>query len=116
MFLTSMRLLFFYVFFVWLKASLATNILGNETHVIALLQFKESISNDPYGVLSSWNTSSHFCNWHGITCSIKHQRVQQLSLQQCQLHGTISPYIGNLSFLRTLNLASNSFYGEIPGR
>ncbi|KAL1339307.1 hypothetical protein AAHE18_U026300 [Arachis hypogaea] len=99
----SMGLLFFYVFFVWLKASLATNILGNETDVIALFRFKDS-----------WNTSSHFCNWHGITCSIKHQRVQHLSLQQCQLHGTISPYIGNLSFLRTLNLASNSFYGEIP--
>ncbi|KAL4286348.1 hypothetical protein AHAS_Ahas19G0077200 [Arachis hypogaea] len=127
MFLTSMRLLFFYVFFVWLKASLATNILGNETHVIALLQFKESISNDPYGVLSSWNTSSHFCNWHGITCSIKHQRVQQLSLQQCRLFrlqqlylpdnkltGEFPVSLANCSELRLLNMSNNSLYGRIP--
>ncbi|KAL4286347.1 hypothetical protein HN873_066346 [Arachis hypogaea] len=127
MFFPSMRLLFFYVFFVGLKPSLATNILGNETDVIALLRFKESISNDPYGVLSSWNASSHFCNWHGITCSIKHQRVQQLSLQQCRLFrlqqlylpdnkltGEFPVSLANCSELRLLNMSSNNLYGQIP--
>ena len=29
-------------------------------------------------------------------------------------YGSISPYIGNLTFLRFINLQNNSFYGEIP--
>jgi hypothetical protein len=39
----------------------------NQTDHLTLLQFKDSISNDPNGVLDSWNSSTHFCNWHGIT-------------------------------------------------
>ncbi|KAJ1431190.1 Serine/threonine-protein kinase, active site [Sesbania bispinosa] len=85
---------------------------GNETDHLALLKLKESISNDPFGVLVSWNASIHFCEWHGITCM--HQRVTELNLQGYQLHGSLSPHIGNLSFLTNLNLRNNSFYGKIP--
>lgn len=35
-------------------------------------------------------------------------------LQSKAMVGVISPHIGNLSFLRTLNLMNNSFQGEIP--
>ncbi|XP_061346128.1 probable LRR receptor-like serine/threonine-protein kinase At3g47570 [Gastrolobium bilobum] len=87
---------------------------GNKTDHLALLKFKESISNDPYGILVSWNSSTHFCNWHGITCSPIHQRVTELNLQGYQLHGFISPHVGNLSFLINLNLRNNSFYRKIP--
>ncbi|KAB1216913.1 hypothetical protein CJ030_MR4G016074 [Morella rubra] len=86
----------------------------NETDRLALLKFKESISMDPYGTLSSWNDSIHFCNWYGITCSRRRQRVAALYLQNHNLYGTVSPYIGNLTFLRFINLRNNSFYGEIP--
>nr|XP_023872070.1 receptor kinase-like protein Xa21 [Quercus suber] len=86
----------------------------NETDRLALLKFKESIDYDPYGILSSWNDSIHFCNWHGITCGRRHQRVTTLELQGHNLRGTIPPYIGNLTFLRAINLQNNSFYGEIP--
>ena len=88
--------------------------LGNETDMFALLKFKESISNDPNGVLSSWYASTNFCNWRGIACSRRHQRITSLDLEGHDLRGTISPYIGNLSFLRLLNLMNNSFTGEIP--
>ncbi|XP_061341778.1 probable LRR receptor-like serine/threonine-protein kinase At3g47570 [Gastrolobium bilobum] len=88
--------------------------LGNQTDHLALLKFKESISNDPYGILFSWNSSTHFCNWHGITCSSVHQRVTELNLQGYQLHGLISSQVGNLSFLININLANNGFYGKIP--
>ncbi|CAJ2646902.1 unnamed protein product [Trifolium pratense] len=91
-----------------------TSPLGNETDNLALLKFKESISNDPYGILASWNISTHYCNWHGITCSPINQRVTQLSLVGYNFHGFISPHIGNLSFLINLNLAKNSFFGKIP--
>ncbi|RHN54135.1 putative protein kinase RLK-Pelle-LRR-XII-1 family [Medicago truncatula] len=91
-----------------------TSTLGTETDNLALLKFKESISNDPYGILASWNSSTHFCKWYGITCSPMHQRVAELNLEGYQLHGLISPHVGNLSFLRNLNLAHNSFFGKIP--
>ncbi|CAL5184968.1 unnamed protein product [Lathyrus oleraceus] len=88
--------------------------LGNQTDHLALLKFKESISSYPYGTLESWNTSIHFCKWYGITCSPLHQRVIKLNLTGNQLHGSLSPHVGNLSFLIYLNLNSNSFFGEIP--
>ncbi|XP_058762519.1 probable LRR receptor-like serine/threonine-protein kinase At3g47570 [Vicia villosa] len=91
-----------------------TMALGNQTDHLALLQFKQLISNDPYGILDSWNSSTHFCKWNGIMCSPKHQRVTTLMLQGYNLHGSISPYIGNLSHMRFLNLGSNSFNGNIP--
>ncbi|XP_030964849.1 probable LRR receptor-like serine/threonine-protein kinase At3g47570 [Quercus lobata] len=86
----------------------------NETDYLALLKFKESTDTNPNGILNSWNDSIHFCNWHGITCSRLHQRVKALELQGYNLHGTITPYIGNLTFLRAINLQNNSLYGEIP--
>nr|XP_011470627.1 PREDICTED: LRR receptor-like serine/threonine-protein kinase EFR [Fragaria vesca subsp. vesca] len=88
--------------------------LGNETDHLALLKFKESIVADPHGFLNSWNDSVHFCKWGGITCGRRHQRVTALKLLHLELHGTISPYIGNLSFLRTFSLLNNSFSGKIP--
>ncbi|KAL5081177.1 hypothetical protein RYX36_009598 [Vicia faba] len=88
--------------------------LGNQTDHLALLKFKESISSYPYGTLESWNTSIHFCKWHGITCSPMHQRVIELNLGGYQLHGSLSPHVGNLSFLIKLNLSRNNFIGEIP--
>ncbi|KAJ8770204.1 hypothetical protein K2173_011545 [Erythroxylum novogranatense] len=94
--------------------SCQANSLGNETDRIALLQFKSGMSNDPFGVFNSWNDSTSFCNWHGITCGRRHQRVTSLNITGKNLVGAISPYIGNLSFLKTLVLKNNSFTGEIP--
>ncbi|RDY01287.1 putative LRR receptor-like serine/threonine-protein kinase, partial [Mucuna pruriens] len=87
---------------------------GNETDHVVLLKFKESISNDPYGILESWNSSTHFCKWHGISCNHMNQRVVELNLPGYQLHGPILPQLGNLSFLRIFNLENNSFHGKIP--
>ena len=88
--------------------------LGNETDHYALLMFKESIKNDPLEVLNSWNSSSHFCNWHGVTCSHQHQRVTELKLQGYHMQGFVSPHVGSLSFLRVLNLDNNGFYRNVP--
>ncbi|KAM1708469.1 hypothetical protein ACFX13_001513 [Malus domestica] len=79
----------------------SANPFGNETDQLALLKFNESISTDPLGFLNSWNVSFHFCNRYGVTCSRRHQRVAALNLQGSDLRGTISPHIGNLSFLRS---------------
>ena len=95
------------------KFSLATT-LSNETDKLALLEFKYQIIDSPLSVLASWNDSFHFCQWVGVTCGNKHQRVIGLDLKNKRLVGNISPYIGNLSFLQSLDLSSNSFHGEIP--
>ncbi|XP_042515906.1 probable LRR receptor-like serine/threonine-protein kinase At3g47570 [Macadamia integrifolia] len=88
---------------------------GNETDQLALLEFKKKIYDDPYGVLSSWNNSIHYCNWRGITCGHQHQqRAIRLDLHGKGLVGSISPSIGNLTFLHFLNLGNNSFHGKIP--
>lgn len=88
--------------------------IGNETDRTVLLDFKLSCS-DPHGSFASWNMSSHFCLWKGVSCSRKHpQRVTQLVLTGQGLSGYISPSLGNLTYLRALHLSNNSFTGEIP--
>ncbi|XP_062155294.1 probable LRR receptor-like serine/threonine-protein kinase At3g47570 [Alnus glutinosa] len=87
---------------------------GNETDRLALLEFKAKIVDDPFMVLSSWNDTTHFCLWHGVTCGRRHQRVTELRLRSQKLVGSISPFIGNLSFLRYLYLQNNSFSHQIP--
>ncbi|KAH9736441.1 LRR receptor-like serine/threonine-protein kinase EFR [Citrus sinensis] len=87
--------------------------LATETDKQALLAFKSKVA-DPFGALSTWNDSVNFCLWLGVTCSLKHQRVKLLNLSGQNLTGTLSPYIGNLTFLRLINLQQNSFSGMIP--
>ncbi|CAL9247275.1 unnamed protein product, partial [Arabidopsis halleri] len=93
---------------------LKTHGFTDETDRQALLEFKSQVSEGKRGVLSSWNHSLPLCNWNGVTCGRKHKRVTRLDLGELQLGGVISPSIGNLSFLISLNLSDNSFGGTIP--
>ncbi|CAL5366284.1 unnamed protein product [Camellia sinensis] len=87
----------------------------NETDQLALLALKSQIIDDPFKLFTSWNDSVHFCQWNGVTCGRRHhQRVVLLDLWSLKLSGNISPYIGNLSFLRALHLQNNSFVHIIP--
>ncbi|KAK0583976.1 hypothetical protein LWI29_005886 [Acer saccharum] len=88
--------------------------LGSETDKVALLAFKNQVADDPFGALSAWNDSLDFCQWHGVTCGARHRRVIALHLNNQSLTGSISPYIGNLAFLRSIILQSNNFYVKIP--
>ncbi|CAL5366260.1 unnamed protein product [Camellia sinensis] len=89
-------------------------LMGNESDRLSLLAIKAKIVEDPLHVLSSWNDSIHFCQWQGVTCGRRHQRVTALDLHSRELVGSISPHLGNLSFLRELLLQNNSFGNEIP--
>uniref|UniRef100_A0A6N2NJH1 non-specific serine/threonine protein kinase n=1 Tax=Salix viminalis TaxID=40686 RepID=A0A6N2NJH1_SALVM len=62
----------------------------------------------------SWNESSNLCQWSGVTCGGQGRRVTELDLHSSQLVGSLSPHIGNLSFLRLLRLENNSFTEAIP--
>ncbi|XP_059625634.1 probable LRR receptor-like serine/threonine-protein kinase At3g47570 [Cornus florida] len=87
---------------------------GHERDRLALLAIKAKMTDDPMLITSSWNDSLHFCQWHGVSCGHRHQRVTILNLQSCNLVGSISPSIGNLSFLRIINLSNNTIHGGIP--
>uniref|UniRef100_J3NDN8 Receptor kinase-like protein Xa21 n=1 Tax=Oryza brachyantha TaxID=4533 RepID=J3NDN8_ORYBR len=93
-----------------------SNAHGEEIDHISLLNFKKSISTDPHGTLASWNDSSHFCEWRGVSCrNSKHpRRATILNVSGQGLAGMISPSLGNMTFLTVLNLSYNSFAGEIP--
>uniref|UniRef100_A0A2N9G988 Protein kinase domain-containing protein n=1 Tax=Fagus sylvatica TaxID=28930 RepID=A0A2N9G988_FAGSY len=100
----------------WWCGLLVTSVVSgnNETDRLALLEFKAKITLDPFGVTTSWNDSIHFCQWRGVTCGRRHQRVTMLDLRSLKLVGSISPHVGNLSFLRNLTLLNNTFHNEIP--
>ncbi|CAL9247286.1 unnamed protein product [Arabidopsis halleri] len=93
---------------------LKTHGFTDETDKQALLEFKSQVSQDKRVVLSSWNLSFPLCNWKGVTCGRKNKRVTHLELGRLQLAGVISPSIGNLSFLVSLDLYENFFSGTIP--
>ncbi|KAL3530870.1 hypothetical protein ACH5RR_010192 [Cinchona calisaya] len=86
---------------------------GNETDKLALLQFKSQITDDPLQVLAAYE-SLHFCQWPGITCAHKHQRLTSLNLPNQKLGGRISPHIGNLSFSTFSTWRTTPSKGEIP--
>ncbi|CAD6341799.1 unnamed protein product [Miscanthus lutarioriparius] len=82
----------------------------------ALLTFKAQVAIDgSSGMLASWNSSTSFCSWEGVTCSRRRPtQVSALNLQGGGIKGALPPAIGNLTYLQTLNLSANELYGEIP--
>nr|XP_018627910.1 probable LRR receptor-like serine/threonine-protein kinase At3g47570 [Nicotiana tomentosiformis] len=92
---------------------LAMNISTDQSSFLAL---KSHITSDPYQILSTnWSSNStSICNWIGITCGSRHQRVTVLNISDMGLTGTIPPQFGNLSFLVSLDLSYNNFQGELP--
>ncbi|KAL0006262.1 hypothetical protein SO802_013823 [Lithocarpus litseifolius] len=90
---------------------------NNFTDQSALLAFKSKISfgpNDTVFSAGNWSTTTNFCEWFGVSCSRRRQRVTALNLSYMGIRGTVSPHIGNLSFLISLDLTNNSFYGFLP--
>uniref|UniRef100_A0A0E0IUH7 Receptor kinase-like protein Xa21 n=1 Tax=Oryza nivara TaxID=4536 RepID=A0A0E0IUH7_ORYNI len=85
---------------------------------LALVSFKSYLlsgdGGSPSSSLSSWNASGHHCSWPGVVCNRRSNRVVALRLPSSNLSGLISPFLGNLSFLRELYLGGNRLSGEIP--
>ncbi|GJW92076.1 kinase-like domain-containing protein [Tanacetum coccineum] len=100
---------FFSSLFVAISASYG----GNESDHLALLSFKSMITQDPFGALNSWNASLHFCDWTAVSCGKRHRRVTDIQLISQGLKGSLSPHVGNLSFLHEFSLSNNSIQGNI---
>eukprot|EP01018_Ginkgo_biloba_P024492 Gb_17927 [translate_table: standard] len=80
----------------------------------ALLSFRDSVTHDPHNSLQNWMPNISFCSWSGVKCSKRRQRVVSLNITSMDLEGSISPLIGNMSFLQFLDLSNNSFHGNVP--
>ncbi|KAA8534094.1 hypothetical protein F0562_031713 [Nyssa sinensis] len=107
------------IFVLYLLVSISTTAkaaaqFSHETDRLALLAFKDLMKEGLHGSLISWNETVPLCNWHGVTCGRRHQRVVALDLQSQGLAGSISPSIGNLTFLRSIYLQDNLLQGSIP--
>ncbi|CBI19974.3 unnamed protein product, partial [Vitis vinifera] len=101
--------------FTTMSCSVICSSATNPTDQEALLAFKSQItfkSDDP--LVSNWTTEASFCTWVGVSCSSHRQRVTALNLSFMGFQGTISPCIGNLSFLTVLDLSNNSIHGQLP--
>ncbi|WCJ20091.1 Leucine-rich repeat protein kinase family protein [Euphorbia peplus] len=106
--------------------------------VLGLIVFKADLQ-DPLGKLSSWNQDDDTpCNWGGVKCNSRSNRVTELtldgfslsgrigrgllqlqflhklSLSRNNLTGTVSPNLGRLENLRIVDLSENSLSGSLP--
>ncbi|KAL4312929.1 hypothetical protein GQ457_01G003600 [Hibiscus cannabinus] len=81
----------------------------------ALLALKDHVTNGPENFLTTnWSSSVPVCNWFGVTCGSRHDRVTALNLSGLGLVGTLPPHLGNLSFLSLLSIENNHFHGTLP--
>ncbi|CAN6331568.1 unnamed protein product [Urochloa humidicola] len=93
-----------------LSSPAAAGGLGREA--AALVAVRAAL-HDPGQVLRDWDPKSGDpCRWSMVTCYGGH--VQELSMTQQNLSGTLSPAIGRLRSLRYLSLHQNAISGPIP--
>ncbi|CDP19929.1 unnamed protein product [Coffea canephora] len=83
----------------------------NETDSLALLELKKQIHDDPFGVLNSWIHSQHHCQWEGVTCGTRHERVIALTLRESHLILSLISTLCNATTLYYLDLSFNQFEG-----
>ncbi|XP_038884442.1 putative receptor-like protein kinase At3g47110 [Benincasa hispida] len=93
----------------------SSSISNLESDKQALISLKSGFNNlNLYDPLSSWDQNSSPCNWTGVTCNEDGERVVELDLSGLALAGSLHMQIGNLSFLKSLQLQNNQLTGPIP--
>ncbi|XP_058075368.1 probable LRR receptor-like serine/threonine-protein kinase IRK isoform X2 [Magnolia sinica] len=84
--------------------------------VLGLIAFKANL-HDPDSKLISWNVDDNNpCNWVGVKCDVRTNRVTEVALNGLSLSGRIGRCLLQLKFLQRLSLSKNNFTGSIdPG-
>ncbi|KAI5670375.1 hypothetical protein M9H77_10739 [Catharanthus roseus] len=81
--------------------------------VLGLIVFKADIQ-DPEGKLASWNEDDDSpCNWVGVQCNPRSNRVSEVVLDGFSLSGKLGRGLLQLQFLRKLSLANNNLTGSL---
>nr|XP_043614466.1 probable LRR receptor-like serine/threonine-protein kinase At3g47570 [Erigeron canadensis] len=106
-----LNILVFFVFCSCFTSNIyvASVTLSIDTDKQALLSIKSQTITQPPDALASWDQNSSPCNWTRVSCGDRGQRVVGLDLSKLQITGQVSPDIGNLSFLTSLELQENQF-------
>nr|KAJ0187936.1 hypothetical protein LSAT_V11C900503030 [Lactuca sativa] len=86
---------------------------GNaEADVLRVLKAQLS---DPTNVLQSWDPISVSpCSWYHVTCDSWNRSVTRVDLQNAGLSGQLVKQLGQLTYLRYLELYANNISGKIP--
>ncbi|KAF1873675.1 hypothetical protein Lal_00027713 [Lupinus albus] len=80
-----------------------------------LTSLREAIYEDPYLVLSNWNTlDSDPCDWFGVSCTMAGDHVLKLNISGSSLRGFLVPELGQITYLQELILHGNNLIGTIP--
>lgn len=108
----SLPILFTALFWVFRQLPLASAAETTTPEYHALLAIKAAVA-DSAGSLTGWNDSSPHCWWRGVGCDDA-GGVVSLDLTCMNLSGILSPAVGDLTELRNLSAAVNSFSGPIP--
>ncbi|KAF5780512.1 putative non-specific serine/threonine protein kinase [Helianthus annuus] len=88
--------------------------LSLDTDKQTLFYMKSKTITQPPDALATWDPNTSPCNWTRVSCGDHGQRVVDVDLSGLGISGPVNPHIGNLSFLRTLQLQENQFQGIIP--
>ncbi|KAI3522226.1 hypothetical protein L1887_11710 [Cichorium endivia] len=100
--------------FVIINPYVASVTLSIDTDKQALLSVKSQTNTQPPDDLATWDPNVSPCNWTRVVCGDSGRRVVGLDLSGLQITGPVSPHIGNLSFLISLQLQNNRFVGNLP--
>ncbi|ESQ40651.1 hypothetical protein EUTSA_v10012600mg [Eutrema salsugineum] len=81
----------------------------------ALMAIKASFSNVA-NMLLDWDNvhNNDFCSWRGVICDNVSFSVVSLNLSNLNLGGEISPALGDLRNLQSIDLQGNKLGGQIP--
>ncbi|KAI4355854.1 hypothetical protein L6164_004586 [Bauhinia variegata] len=85
-----------------------------QTDKAALLEFKRTITHDPYSTLANWDEAVHVCNFTGVRCGNFQHRVKWLILEDKHLVGLLPPFLSNLTGLQSLHIVNSHLYGIVP--
>ncbi|XP_022883268.1 LRR receptor-like serine/threonine-protein kinase [Olea europaea var. sylvestris] len=101
---------------VTLMVCLAISETNVTTDQASLLTLKAHISLDPSGILlKNWSSFASVCEWIGVTCSSRNQRVAALDISGNSLSGNLPVDICHgLPRLTGLYLSSDELDGNIP--
>ncbi|KAL0694321.1 hypothetical protein Bca4012_061501 [Brassica carinata] len=103
-----------YLFLVLIYISTSPCVTIGEEERDILLQFKDSISDDPHNSLASWTLDGDLCNsFNGVTCNPQ-GFVDRIVLWNTSLAGTLTPSLSGLKSIRVLTLFGNRFTGNLP--